>query len=63
MSDKGFVLKRISLILVLLIAVACIFALFTSTPFDSFALILLIEGIALLLFGSALYSMIWGQKR
>lgn len=63
MSDKGFVLKRISLIVVLLIAFACIIALFTHTPLDIFTLILMIEGIALLLFGGAMYSMIWGQKR
>lgn len=63
MSDTRFLLKRISLILVLLIVFAFIIALFTPAPLGSFALILMIEGIVLLLFGGAMYSMIWGQKR
>ena len=60
MSDTGFVLKRVTLILILLIAVACIVAFLTPEPFDSFAFILMIEGIALLIFGGVMYSMTKG---
>lgn len=63
MSDTRFVLKRIALILFILIFVAGIIALFTPTPFDTFAFLLVLEGIALIIFGGAMYTIIWGQKR
>lgn len=63
MSDTRFVLKRIVLVFMILIVVASIIALFTPTPFDTFTFLLLLEGIALIIFGGALYTVIWGQKR
>jgi len=60
MCATSFVFKRVALILVLLIACACIVAFFTPTPPDSFAFILMIEGITLLIFGGVMYSMTKG---